>query len=298
MRWLIRTTSLVVCVCVCVCMCVCVSYFNCCCTRYVRTVSPCPVFPLLSCPYLVCFLFSFSLIISSRCVIHYLVYSSVYKPCVPCVWCQLLFVILHVPWLLCSSVWMNKCCLKKDSLVLEADSPWVPERAPPWRPPVLSPCPLRPPERPPPPPRWMLYSAGCACWEGGGEDLMSELCPHVLCFPSSCAHIWSVSCSLLVLLISSQVPGVCHSLVYSSEPCVPCVWFLLVSCVLTFGWINVVWRKVPGLQRNVTEQLTITVTSAPCPPVYLFPFFFFFSGVPVFFPRWWKLPLTSLPLAA
>ncbi len=76
---------------------------------------------------------------------------------------------------------------------------------------------------PTPPPHWMLYSAGCACWEGGCEDLMSELCPHVLCFPSSCAHIWSVSCSLLVLLIISQVPGVCHSLVYSSEPCVPCV---------------------------------------------------------------------------
>ncbi len=28
--------------------------------------------------------------------------------------------------------------------------PWVPERALPWRPPVLSPCPWRPPERPPP----------------------------------------------------------------------------------------------------------------------------------------------------
>ncbi len=72
---------------------------------------------------------------------------------------------------------------------LEADSPWVPERAPPWRPPVLSPCPLRPPEH--------------VCW--GGGVVMSELCPHVLCFPSSCAHIWSVFCSLLVLLISSLV---------------------------------------------------------------------------------------------
>ncbi len=39
----------------------------------------------------------------------------------------------------------------------------------------------------------------------------------------------------------------CHSLVYSSvyKPCVPCVWCQLVSCVLTFGWINVVWRKIP-----------------------------------------------------
>ncbi len=42
--------------------------------------------------------------------------------------------------------------------------PWVPERAPPWRPPVLSPCPLRPPER-----------------EGG---VMSDLCFPCPVFPS------------------------------------------------------------------------------------------------------------------
>ncbi len=36
--------------------------------------------------------------------------------------------------------------------------PWVPERAPPWRPSVKSPCSLRPPEHPPPPPHWMLHA--------------------------------------------------------------------------------------------------------------------------------------------
>ncbi len=80
----------------------------------------------------------------------------------------------------------------------------VPEWALPWRPPVLSPCPLRPPECPPPPPHWMLYGAGRACWEGG---VMSDLCPHVLCLPASCTHIWSF------LFPVQLVPAVCFDFV-------------------------------------------------------------------------------------
>ncbi len=42
--------------------------------------------------------------------------------------------------------------------------PLVPERAWSWRPPVLSPCPLRQASRAPTrPPHWMLYGAGRAC---------------------------------------------------------------------------------------------------------------------------------------
>ncbi len=40
-----------------------------------------------------------------------------------------------------------------------------------------------------PPPHWILHGAGHACW--GGDWEMSDLCPHVLCLPSSCVHIWS-----------------------------------------------------------------------------------------------------------
>ncbi len=75
----------------------------------VRTVSPCPVFPLLLCPYLVSFLFSFSsphYFTSSRCVsfISLLLWAL----------CSLCLISVGV---LCSNIWMNKCCLKKDSLV-------------------------------------------------------------------------------------------------------------------------------------------------------------------------------------
>ncbi len=139
-----------------------------------------------------------------------------------------------------------------------------------------------------PPSPLVVIQGGMCLLGGGGEDLMSELCPHVLCFPSSCAHIWSVSCSLLVLLISSQVPGVCHSLVYSSEPCVPCVWFQLVSCVLTFGWINVVWRKIPlspcsrspeKRDRTADHNRYLCTMS----PRLFVPVFFFFFRVFLFF---------------
>ncbi len=53
------------------------------------------------------------------------------------------------------------------------DPPWLPERAPPWRPPVLSRCPVRPPERP------------------------QTVYLRVLCFPSR-AHIWLVPVPVLI----------------------------------------------------------------------------------------------------
>ncbi len=57
---------------------------------------------------------------------------------------------------------------------------------------------------PTPPPNWMLYGAGRACWEGG---VMSDLCPHVLCLPASCTHIWSF------LFPVQLVPAVCFDFV-------------------------------------------------------------------------------------
>ncbi len=83
--------------------------------------------------------------------------------------------------------------------------PWVPERAPPWRPSIPELCPLRPPERPPPPPRWMVYGAGRAVRDGGVKSVLS---PRVLCFPSSRAHIWfslSSFCSYFVIISSRCV---------------------------------------------------------------------------------------------
>ncbi len=57
------------------------------------------------------------------------------------------------------------------------DLPSVPEQAPPWRPPVLSPCPLRPPERPLPVGCCMARDAPL----GKGQQLL-DLCPRV--------HFW------------------------------------------------------------------------------------------------------------
>jgi len=42
--------------------------------------------------------------------------------------------------------------------------------------------------------------------------LLSVMSSCVMWFPLSRAHFWSVSCSRLVLIISSLVPGVCPSL--------------------------------------------------------------------------------------
>ncbi len=59
------------------------------------------------------------------------------------------------------------------------DPPWVPERAPPWRPPVLSPCPLRPPERPLPVGCCMVRDAPL----GKGQQLLDWFpCPFLV-FP-------------------------------------------------------------------------------------------------------------------
>ncbi len=104
--------------------------------------------------------------------------------------------------------------------------PWVPERAPPWRPHVLFPCPLRPPDCPPPPPHWMLYGAGHAYWEGGG--VVVRPVPPCLVFPSLlCPYmVLLVSCLLLVAVSPCHVSWLCSrcpllvwSIIVCSAPC-------------------------------------------------------------------------------
>ncbi len=80
--------------------------------------------------------------------------------------------------------------------------------------PVLSPCPLRPPERPPPPPRWMVYGAGRTVREGG---VLSVLCSPCHVFPLlSCPYLVS-SCSCHLLL---SVPSPVLFKLISPQPCV------------------------------------------------------------------------------
>ncbi len=93
-----------------------------------------------------------------------------------------------INWIHLSDLCHHVLCAPSSRAHLWSVPPWVPERAPPWRPPVLSPCPLRPPERPPPLP------VGCCMARDApiGRGVMSDMCPHVLCAPSTRAHLWSV----------------------------------------------------------------------------------------------------------
>ncbi len=70
--------------------------------------------------------------------------------------------------------------------------------------PVLSPCPLRPPERPPPPPLSMSYGAGRAYWKGGGNVRLSL----------------SVSCVSPLVPIFGQFLFLSSFVIISSQPCV------------------------------------------------------------------------------
>ncbi len=70
--------------------------------------------------------------------------------------------------------------------------------------PVLSPCPLRPPERPPP-----LPVGWCTMRDApfGRGEYCQTCVPHVTCFPSSRAHIWLVP--VPVLICNYQFPALC-----------------------------------------------------------------------------------------
>ncbi len=97
----------------------------------------------------------------------------------------------------------------------------VPDRAPPWRPLALSPCPLRPPECPPPIPIGCC-TARFALVRRGGGGVMSDLCPHFLSLPL--VPIYGPSCPRSVI-ISSWIPI--------------CVWLLLTCCC--FPWLRSVF---------------------------------------------------------
>ncbi len=90
--------------------------------------------------------------------------------------------------------------------------------------PVLSPCPLRPQERPPP-----LPVGWCSVRDApfGRGEYCQTCVPHVTCFPSSRAHIWSsCSCPRLSPLVSICVLIVPHLFLFSSLlPSILKPWF-------------------------------------------------------------------------
>ncbi len=87
-------------------------------------------------------------------------------------------------------------------------SPWPPLSVPLWRSPSCGPvhvCPEGPPEHPPP-----LPGGTVTAWDtpSGRGELCQGSVVCVSCVPTSCVHIWFVSCPRLMWLLVNSCPAV------------------------------------------------------------------------------------------